>query len=180
METGLKEKIDALGPWAQRIKFHTKTENLATPGKWYPEKYYELLSPFMDKDLKGKLVIDCGCNAGGVGMEFAKRGAKVIGLDKGQRCIDQANLYKDTCYPDLDINFFCDSVFNLHKYPKADYVLCLGLIYHFRYYQLLLDYLSFIEMGKLFISTQIYNNKHGGGESSNNRKSNAKPYLQKN
>jgi hypothetical protein len=47
-------------------------------------------------------------------------------------------------------------LFDAQQFKGFDVVLCLGLLYHFRYPQLVLDYLSTLEMDWLFLSTQVH------------------------
>lgn len=53
--------------------------------------------------LKNKKVLDLGCGDGGYSLIFAKRGARVIGVDKSKHQIAIAN--------------------NIHKHPKIRYIL---------------------------------------------------------
>ncbi len=47
-------------------------------------------------------------------------------------------------------------LFDAHNYGKFDEVLCLGIIYHVRYPQLTIDYLSTLETEKVVLSSQTH------------------------
>lgn len=147
----LVTKIKALGPWHQDLDFGN---GITTGGSWKPAKQFKMLEQDLPQSLDGKTVIDVGSNAGGISFEFAKRGAKVTGIEYSKKYFMQAELYKHHCKIE-NVTFVNDTIFNLHMYQPCDILLVLGIVYHVRHFQFLLDYLSHIKARKMFISTQI-------------------------
>ncbi len=58
--------------------------------------------------------------------------------------------------PDSHLNVIDSTLFNCHTLGQFDVILCLGLVYHFRHPQLVLDYLGNLGSTHLIISTQTY------------------------
>lgn len=148
--TILKE-IELLNPWHQILYFD---ETIVSPGKWNPQKQFMTLAKYLN--IKDEItVLDCGANAGGIGFEFAKNGANVTNIEINAQYIKQQELFKK--YKQKNGELFInkvkickDNVFNAHTYGDFDIVLALGLVYHFRYPQLFLDYFSNLN-AKIFI-----------------------------
>lgn len=76
-------------------------------------------------------MLDLGCAHGSYAIEFARRGATVVGIEGRGGWVEQANAAKAK-YDLANVEFFQDDVRNLSigKYGEFDVVLCLGLLYH--------------------------------------------------
>jgi tRNA (mo5U34)-methyltransferase len=136
----LKERIRALAPW-----FH----NINLGGIWtapdhflgdYPGSKFRRFAPHLPKDLKGKSVLDIGCNAGFYSIEMKRRGAKrVLGIDSDERYLDQARLASGTLGYE-DIEFARLDVYDVGALAeKFDLVIFMGVLYHLRHPLLALD-----------------------------------------
>lgn len=136
--------IAALGPW-----FH----NLHLPGGLqtrpdhplgdFPRKNWELLAPHLPDDLRGKTVLDIGCNAGFYTLELARRGATVTALDVDEHYLRQARWAAELCQLSDRIRFEHQPVYALARAEQRwDIVLFLGVLYHLRYPMLGLDIVS--------------------------------------
>jgi tRNA (mo5U34)-methyltransferase len=136
----LKERIAALGPW-----FH----NIDLDGVWtapdhflgdYPGSKFRRFAPHLPKNLKGKSVLDIGCNAGFYSIEMKRRGAeRVLGIDSDDRYLDQARLASETLGFD-DIEFAKLDVYDVAALgEKFDLVIFMGVLYHLRHPLLALD-----------------------------------------
>lgn len=90
------------------------------------------LQLFDNIDVRGKTVYDLGCSNGFFCFELAKRGAKVIGIDKNKDTIKLNKLISE--YYDLDIQFFeddlLDETFYTERMEKSDIVIFLSVIHH--------------------------------------------------
>ena len=83
--------------WYQQFKVNGK---YTTPKGFMNEKFFKQLSYVLPKELEGKNVLDLACNAGFVSFKLAGLGAHVIGFDKSEHYIDQANyIMKNTKVP---------------------------------------------------------------------------------
>lgn len=136
----LEERIEALGPW-----FH----NMDLDGVWtapghflgdYPAQKFKHFAPHLPADLRGKSVLDIGCNAGFYSIEMKRRGAdRVLGIDSDERYLDQARLAAEVLGND-DIEFAKLDVYDVGAIgEKFDLVIFMGVLYHLRHPLLALD-----------------------------------------
>lgn len=137
----LEERIEALGPW-----FH----NINLGGVWtapdhflgdYPGAKFRRFAPHLPKDLKGKSVLDIGCNAGFYSIEMRRRGAgRVLGIDSDERYLEQARLAAEVLGYDDEVEFAKLDVYDVGAIgEKFDFVLFMGVLYHLRHPLLALD-----------------------------------------
>lgn len=80
--------------------------------------------------LKGKKVLDVGCGGGILAEALAKEGAKVTGIDQGEKVIKIAELHNkesnlDILYKQLNIEDF-----NKNNKEKFDIITCLEMLEH--------------------------------------------------
>ena len=84
--------------------------------------------------LKGKRVLDLGCNSGFWSLCAIQEGADfVLGIDVRQMFVDQANfVFKVKEVDSNQYNFIAKNLFNIdfQEFGNFDIVLCLGLLYH--------------------------------------------------
>ncbi|MBV8688254.1 MAG: TIGR04290 family methyltransferase [Alphaproteobacteria bacterium] len=137
---GIREKVDALGPW-----FH----NIDLGGVWtapdhflgdYPGVKFRRFAPHLPDDLSGKSVLDIGCNAGFYSMEMMRRGAeRVVGIDSDERYLAQARFAAETL-GHARIEFRNLSVYDVGALgERFDLVIFMGVLYHLRHPLLALD-----------------------------------------
>lgn len=82
-------------------------------------------------DLEGHTVLDVGCHTGSVGLELARRGATVTGVDAREEHIATAR--ERASEEALDCRFEVCDAFEIERVAVAaqfDVVLVLGLLYH--------------------------------------------------
>lgn len=139
MDKDLAERIRALGPW-----FH----NMNLKGIWtapdhflgnYPAVKWQVYADAIPADLRGKTVLDIGCNAGFFSMQMKRRGAdRVLGIDFDEDYLAQARFAAAT--ENLDIEFRRLSVYDVATLrEKFDIVIFIGVLYHLRHPLLALD-----------------------------------------
>ncbi|MDD3289161.1 MAG: methyltransferase domain-containing protein [Alphaproteobacteria bacterium] len=80
--------------------------------------------------LKGKAVIDVGCNEGFFSLEMAKEGARVIGLDIDEHRIEKA-LFVKSALGENNVDFKKMDIYSeeFNNLPHADLCLCLGFLH---------------------------------------------------
>lgn len=131
-------RIEALGPWFQ---------NLQVGGIWtapdhpiwnYPGAKWRLVEPILP-DLRGKSVLDIGCNAGFHALAVKALGAgEVLGLEPDPRYRAQATLAAEAAGEELQLAPL--SVYELPRLQRRfDVVLFMGVLYHLRHPLLALD-----------------------------------------
>ena len=135
----VRERVAALGPW-----FH----NMQLRGVWtapdhflgdYPNVKWRRYAHVIPQDLRGKTVLDIGCNGGFFSIEMKRRGAdRVLGIDFDEDYLAQARFAADV--EGADIEFRCLSVYDVGALrERFDIVLFAGVFYHLRYPLLALD-----------------------------------------
>jgi tRNA (mo5U34)-methyltransferase len=137
----IERRVAELGDW-----FHNMDLNGVRTAPWhflgdYPRVKWERFSEAIPADLRGRTVLDIGCNAGFYSIEMKRRGAeRVVAIDSDPRYLAQARFAADVL--DVDIEFREMSVYQLPLLAERfDVVLFMGVLYHLRYPLLALDIL---------------------------------------
>lgn len=136
---GLREEIEALGPWFHNIDLdgiETAPDHFLGD---YPRAKFERFADALP-DLAGKTVLDIGCNAGFYAIEMKRRGAaQVLGIDSDDRYLAQARLASQAMGY-RDIEFAKLSVYDVAAIGRRfDLVIFMGVLYHLRHPLLALD-----------------------------------------
>jgi len=84
-------------------------------------------------DLKGKHVLDIGCNAGYMSNTFARKGAKqVYGIDVRRVSVSVASQYNNVFYQSPNVKFFHIDVYDFKPDTKIDVVYASSVFHYFR------------------------------------------------
>ena len=138
-EALIRERVAALGPWFH----HMQVGGVWTaPGHFlgdYPAVKWRHYADLLPADMRGKTVLDIGCNAGFFSQAMKRRGAeRVLGIDWDERYLSQARFAAGV--EGLDIEFRQMSVYDVGALQeKFDVVFFLGVFYHLRHPLLALD-----------------------------------------
>jgi tRNA (mo5U34)-methyltransferase len=135
----IRRQVEALGPWFHNLDLHgVRTAPSHFLGD-YPFVKWQNFASVIPQSLKGKTVLDIGCNAGFYAMEMKRRGAdRVLGLDSRDEYLAQARFAADVC--GLDVEFRNLSVYDVgHLGETFDLVIFMGVLYHLRHPLLALD-----------------------------------------
>jgi tRNA (mo5U34)-methyltransferase len=135
----LEHRIRELGPWFHNLDIHgvqTAPDHFLGD---YPSVKWERFQRVLPDDLKGKTVLDIGCNGGFYSIEMKRRGAaRVLGIDFDEHYLAQARFAAASL--GLEIEFRQLSVYDVHQLgEKFDVVLFMGVLYHLRHPLLALD-----------------------------------------
>ena len=147
----LAERIHALDPWFHNLDL----DGIATaPAHFlgdYPRNKFGRFAALVPDDLRGKTVLDIGCNAGFYAFEMKRRGAaRVVGIDADPRYLAQARLAADVLGVDVELREL--SVYDVAELgERFDVVLFLGVLYHLRHPLLALDRLRAHVVGDLLL-----------------------------
>jgi 2-polyprenyl-3-methyl-5-hydroxy-6-metoxy-1,4-benzoquinol methylase len=148
----LEDTIEALAHWYHRIDLGL---GLVTPGKNNMSLVFDLYRDRLPDSLEGMTVLDLGSNAGGLSIEFARRGAKVTSLELDERYASQAEFLTEHFGLQDRIEIHCGDLYSLLKLDSQFDIVCyVGLSYHLRHPQLALDLLSRVCRGQLLVSSQ--------------------------
>lgn len=105
----------------------------------YPDVKWRCYADAIPRDLRGRTVLDIGCNAGFFSLEMKRRGAdRVLGIDFDDDYLAQARFAADV--EELDVEFRRLSVYDVAALgERFDIVLFIGVLYHLRHPLLALD-----------------------------------------
>jgi 2-polyprenyl-3-methyl-5-hydroxy-6-metoxy-1,4-benzoquinol methylase len=154
---------ESLGDWYHRIELPDGT---VTPGDRDQSLVYALYDAYLPADLTGRRVLDLGANAGGLAIEFAKRGAYVTAVEYSSRYLFQAQWILEAFGLTERVELLRGSVYAIGPLPQYDIVCYLGLAYHLRHPQLALDLIAHHCSDTLLASSQTIT---GTGLSMTNR-----------
>jgi tRNA (mo5U34)-methyltransferase len=107
----------------------------------YPRMKWRRFAHAIPEDLRGKTVLDVGCNAGFYAIEMKRRGAdRVIGIDSDEHYLAQARFAAEVS--GVDIEFRKMDVYEVGVLrERFDLVIFMGVLYHLRHPLLALDLL---------------------------------------
>jgi tRNA (mo5U34)-methyltransferase len=107
----------------------------------YPTVKWRRFAHAIPEDLRGRTVLDVGCNAGFYAIEMKRRGAdRVVGIDSDPLYLDQARFAASVS--GVEIEFRQLSVYEVPRLrERFDLVLFMGVLYHLRHPLLALDLL---------------------------------------
>lgn len=127
----LVEMMEKLGPWYHNLNFSGIDTNPDDPD--YPARRWRVLEPFVPKDLRGKTVLDIGCNAGYLSLEMKKRGAeRVISIDFMAHLVGQVRFA--SYWFDLPLEPRLLDVYDVESLGVSfDYVVFVGVLYHLKH-----------------------------------------------
>jgi tRNA (mo5U34)-methyltransferase len=138
-EASLARRIEMLAPWFQ---------NMNLGGHWtapdhflgnYPADKFRRIAAELPQDLRGRTVLDIGCNAGFHAIEMKRRGAaRVVGIDEDERYLAQAGLACEVTGCEVELRRL--SIYDVALLGETfDVVLLMGVLYHLRHPLLALD-----------------------------------------
>jgi len=145
-----------MGKWLQAVRVRP---DFTLPGLWQPNLILDaLLEGIPAAEWKGKKVLDIGACNGGLTIELARLGASVRGVEPNPVARKQFDFAWSQVRrnEDLDIRFEEGTLFSIDRSEHYDIVLFLGLVYHFRYPQMILDYLGSFNAERFIISSQTH------------------------
>src|SRR5947199_7503440 len=129
----IRRKVDALGPWFHNLDLQgVRTAPSHFLGD-YPSVKWRNFADVVPSSLKGKTVLDIGCNGGFYALEMKRRGAdRVLGIDHDPDYLKQARFAAEVT--GLDVEFVELSVYDVGALgQRFDLVLFLGVLYHLRH-----------------------------------------------
>ncbi|MDF2698086.1 MAG: Methyltransferase type 12 [Labilithrix sp.] len=139
--TEIEARIRELGPWFHNLELHgvmTAPEHFLGD---YPRQKWKRFAHAIPPDLRGKTVLDIGCNAGFYSLEMKRRGARhVVAIDSDDHYLAQARFAAQVTGIDIDIRRM--DVYRVAELgTKFDLVFFMGVLYHLRHPLLALDLL---------------------------------------
>ena len=147
----IKERAAELGPWFHNMELggvRTAPEHFLGD---YPACKWQRFQHAIPADLRGKTVLDIGCNAGFYSMEMKRRGAdRVLAIDFDEDYLAQARFAAEV--QGLDVEFRQMSVYDVGAIGmRFDVVFFIGVFYHLRHPLLALDLIHEHVAGDLLV-----------------------------
>lgn len=138
---GLAPGAEDFAPWFHNLHLPDGTQTAPThPLGDFPAFKWRDISAHLPADLTGWTALDIGCNAGFYSLELAKRGARVVALDKEEHFLRQAEWAIAQFGLGDRIEIRRGQIYDLARWSERfDLVLFLGVFYHLRYPLLGLD-----------------------------------------
>jgi tRNA (mo5U34)-methyltransferase len=137
----IEARVRALGDWFHNLDLagvRTAPEHFLGD---YPRDLWRAIENTIPSDLRGKTVLDVGCNAGFFSIEMKRRGAdRVVGIDSDDRYLAQARLATEVAGAEVELRKL-DAYDVAELGEKFDVVLFMGVLYHLRHPLLALDLL---------------------------------------
>jgi tRNA (mo5U34)-methyltransferase len=148
--TELEHEIRALGPWFHNLELggvQTAPEHFLGD---YPRANFRRFAGALP-DVRGKTVLDVGCNAGFYAFEMKRRGAaRVVGIDTDRRYLAQARLAARVLGLSIELREL--DVYRVAELgERFDLVVFMGVLYHLRHPLLALDLLHDHVAGDLLL-----------------------------
>jgi tRNA (mo5U34)-methyltransferase len=135
----IRRRAEALGPWFHNIELRgVRTAPDHFLGD-YPAVKWRNFAHAIPQDLRGKSVLDIGCNGGFYSIEMKRRGAaRVVGVDSDADYLAQARFAAEVTGHEIEFRQL--SVYDLGALgERFDIVIFMGVLYHLRHPLLALD-----------------------------------------
>jgi len=135
----IKRRVRELGEWFHNMDLRgVRTAPHHFLGD-YPAVKWRRFADALPADLRGRTVLDIGCNAGFYAIEMKRRGAdRVVGVDHDPDYLEQARFAAGVL--GVEIEFRELSAYDIAALgERFDVVLFLGVLYHLRHPLLALD-----------------------------------------
>ena len=147
----IRQRVRDLGQWFHNLKLRgveTAPDHFLGD---YPTVKWSRFSHAIPSDLRGKTVLDIGCNAGFYSIEMKRRGAeRVVGIDTEPMYLEQARFAAEVS--GVEIEFRQMSIYEVAALgERFDLVLFMGVLYHLRHPLLALDLLREHVVGSTLI-----------------------------
>jgi tRNA (mo5U34)-methyltransferase len=135
----IERRIAQLQPWFHNLTLEGVKTAPDHPLGDYPTIKWQGFANAIPQDLRGKTVLDIGCNAGFFSFEMKRRGAeRVVGIDTEPLYLEQARFASEIIGYELELHEL--SVYEVARLrERFDLVLFTGVYYHLRHPLLALD-----------------------------------------
>tara|TARA_Y100000287_G_C14206113_1_gene348237 strand:+ start:474 stop:1307 length:834 start_codon:yes stop_codon:yes gene_type:complete len=158
------EKINIFSDWM--YEFNLKGNLTPVHSKRAVEVTKERINYFLDPliefcggSLKGKRILDIGCNSGFFALQMIESGCDyIVGIDGRQSHIDKANFVFEVKEIDKSrYNFLCKNIYDidLKKLGEFDIVICLGFFHHVNKHIELLEKISEVNSDLFLLETRV-------------------------
>ncbi|HET8657173.1 MAG TPA: TIGR04290 family methyltransferase [Longimicrobiaceae bacterium] len=150
----LEERVRSLDPWFHDLDLHGVHTAPDHPLGNFLRDLWAQVEPAFPRDMRGKTVLDIGCNAGFYSLQLHARGARVTGIEHDAHYLAQARFAAEVL--DADIDYRLMDVYDVDQLGQQfDYVLFMGVLYHLRYPLYALDKVARLPREKLVFQSML-------------------------
>jgi tRNA (mo5U34)-methyltransferase len=153
----VRREVHALGWWFQDFELPPGVRTgFGSPASYDPEPRWRLIEPYVPRDLSGMSVLDLGGNSGFFSIQMLRRGARrCVLVEPVVEFAEQARYTARRFGVRLkvvveDVHTYC-----LTHAERFDYVVFLGLLYHLRYPNLVLDRAAEMTKRRLLLQSAL-------------------------
>ncbi len=151
----IRGEVEALGPWFHDLDLSGVRTAPGHPLGNFLRDLWATVSPAFPEDMRGKSVLDVGCNAGFYSFQLAARGADVTGVDHNPRYLAQAR-YAAEVLGHGAVEFVEMDAYDVPDLARTfDYVVFMGVLYHLRHPLLGLDRVRRVVGERLVFQTLV-------------------------
>lgn len=153
-------ELDVEPGWYQNIDLpggrSTKTRRVWGEEADHPRKRWDEIASAVPDDMAGMSVLDIGCNAGHFAFQAKDRGAaEVVGIDRGQGYIDQAQFCAEVREQEMDFKVM--DIYDLPSMGRTfDFVFFVGILYHCKYLKQAVEAVGAVSGGTVVVETAIH------------------------
>ena len=134
----IRRRVRELGPWFHDLDLGGVRTAPDHPLGNFLQELWSTVEGAFPSDMRGKTVLDIGCNAGFYSFRMAERGATVTGVDHSETYLEQARFA--AAILGHDVEFRRLEAYDVGELGRSfDYVIFMGVLYHLRYPLLALD-----------------------------------------
>ncbi len=135
----LARRIETLGPWFHNMRLGQHQTAPAHPLGDYPNLKWRRFQHAVAPHVRGRSVLDIGCNGGFYAIEMKRLGAsRVLAIDEDEDYLAQARLAAEVLGQEIELRRL--SVYDVSRLgERFDIVLFMGVLYHLRHPLLALD-----------------------------------------
>ena len=160
----LIDKINSFERWHYQFELNGVLTPIADPTRINRHMqrrayFFEPLLKLYNGSLKGKRVLDIGCNAGFWSLQAIEAGCDyILGVDGRQMHVDQANLVFETKGIDADrYDFVLGDIFeyDFAQHGEFDIVFYFGLMYHINKPVVLMEKIAAVNSDVVIIDTDL-------------------------
>jgi tRNA (mo5U34)-methyltransferase len=150
----MAKTLQRLGPWYHNVVFGPNVMSNPTNAD-YPGSRWRVLDKVISKDLRGKSVLDIGCNSGFFSLEMKRRGAeRVVGVDIMPYLLAQSRFASH--WFDLPLELYECGAYDLQTLnTKFDIVVFIGVLYHLKHPLYALEQIASICKETMYFQSMI-------------------------
>lgn len=150
----LEAEIRGLDPWFHDLDLHGIRTAPNHPLGNFLQEVWSTVAPAFPNDLRGKTVLDIGCNAGFYSLQLHARGARVTGIEHDPHYLAQARFAAEIV--GAEIEYLEMDVYDIDRLGRSfDYVLFLGVLYHLRHPLYALEKVASVVGERLIVQSML-------------------------